>query len=47
LLAAVGLTVVGEELNRPWGGFLLISQSEVREFRGCPVRRRSFWWRLV
>ncbi len=31
-LAAVGLTVVGEDLTRPWGGFLLISQAEVREF---------------
>jgi mannose-6-phosphate isomerase len=31
-LAAVGLTVVGKDLARPWGGFLLISQSEVGEF---------------
>jgi mannose-6-phosphate isomerase len=31
-LAATGLTVVGEDLARPWGGFLLISQSEVGEF---------------
>jgi hypothetical protein len=31
-LASAGLTVVGEDLARPWGGFLLISQSEVREF---------------
>jgi mannose-6-phosphate isomerase len=31
-LAAGGLAVVGEDLARPWGGFLLISQSDVREF---------------
>lgn len=31
-LASVGLSVVGEDLARPWGGFLLISQSEVEEF---------------
>ncbi len=31
-LAAAGLTVVGEDLARPWGGFLLIAQSEVQEF---------------
>ncbi len=31
-LASAGLTVVGEDLARPWGGFLLISQSMVREF---------------
>jgi mannose-6-phosphate isomerase len=31
-LASAGLTVVGEDLARPWGGFLLISQSEVLEF---------------
>ena len=31
-LASAGLTVVGEDLTRPWGGFLLISQSKVREF---------------
>jgi hypothetical protein len=31
-LATAGLTVVGEDLARPWGGFLLISQSEVHEF---------------
>jgi len=29
-----GLSVVGEDLARPWGGFLLISQSDVREFIG-------------
>ncbi len=33
-LASAGLTVVGQDLARPWGGFLLISQSEVREFIG-------------
>jgi len=31
-LASAGLTVVGQDLARPWGGFLLISQSEVGEF---------------
>lgn len=31
-LAAAGLTVVDEDLARPWGGFLLIAQSEVQEF---------------
>jgi mannose-6-phosphate isomerase len=31
-LATAGLTVVGEDLTRPWGGFLLISQTEIREF---------------
>jgi len=31
-LASSGLTVVGEDLARPWGGFLLISQSEIGEF---------------
>lgn len=31
-LDAAGLRVVGEDLARPWGGFLLISQSEVGEF---------------
>jgi mannose-6-phosphate isomerase-like protein (cupin superfamily) len=31
-LASAGLTVVGEDLARPWGGFLLVSQTEVREF---------------
>lgn len=31
-LAAAGLSVVGVDLARPWGGFLLISRSEVREF---------------
>jgi mannose-6-phosphate isomerase len=33
-LAAAGLTVIGEDLTRPWGGFLLISQDDVREFIG-------------
>jgi mannose-6-phosphate isomerase-like protein (cupin superfamily) len=31
-LVTVGLTVVDEDLARPWGGFLLISQADVREF---------------
>ncbi len=31
-LATAGLTVVGEDLARPWGGFLLISQADVRDF---------------
>jgi mannose-6-phosphate isomerase-like protein (cupin superfamily) len=31
-LVSAGLSVVGEDLARPWGGFLLISQSEVGEF---------------
>ena len=31
-LASAGLTVVAQDLARPWGGFLLISQSEVGEF---------------
>jgi mannose-6-phosphate isomerase len=31
-LAAAGLTVADEDLTRPWGGFLLISQADVREF---------------
>lgn len=31
-LVSAGLTVVGEDLARPWGGFLAISQSEVLEF---------------
>lgn len=31
-LASTGLTVVNEDLARPWGGFLMISQTEVREF---------------
>jgi hypothetical protein len=31
-LATAGLTVVGKDLARPWGGFLLVSQSEVHEF---------------
>jgi mannose-6-phosphate isomerase len=32
LLATNGLTVVGEDLTRPWGGFLLISQADVGTF---------------
>ena len=31
-LATAGLTVVGEDLTRPWGGFLLISQTDIRRF---------------
>jgi mannose-6-phosphate isomerase len=31
-LATAGLTLAGEDLTRPWGGFLLISQADVREF---------------
>jgi mannose-6-phosphate isomerase len=31
-LATAGVTVVGEDLTRPWGGFLLISQADVRRF---------------
>jgi mannose-6-phosphate isomerase len=31
-LATAGLSVVGDDLTRPWGGFLLISQSDVRGF---------------
>jgi hypothetical protein len=31
-LASAGLTIVGEDLARPWGGFLLISQTDIREF---------------
>jgi len=31
-VAVHGLTVVGEDLTRPWGGFLLISQPEVQKF---------------
>jgi mannose-6-phosphate isomerase len=31
-LATAGLRVVGDDLTRPWGGFLLISQADVREF---------------
>jgi mannose-6-phosphate isomerase len=30
--ATAGLTVVGEDLTRPWGGFLLISQADIRAF---------------
>ncbi len=32
LQASTGLTVVGEDLTRPWGGFLLISQADVKTF---------------
>lgn len=31
-LAGAGLAVDGEDLARPWGGFLLISQADVRGF---------------
>ena len=31
-LATAGLTAVGEDLTRPWGGFLLISQTDIRRF---------------
>lgn len=31
-LATAGLTVVGEDLVRPWGGFLLIAQSDIKDF---------------
>jgi mannose-6-phosphate isomerase len=31
-LAAAGLAVAGEDLTRPWGGFLLISQADIRGF---------------
>jgi mannose-6-phosphate isomerase-like protein (cupin superfamily) len=31
-LATAGLTVAGEDLARPWGGFLLISQTDIRGF---------------
>lgn len=31
-LATAGLTVVGEDLARPWGGFLLIAQSDIKDF---------------
>jgi mannose-6-phosphate isomerase len=31
-LATAGLTVVGEDLDRPWGGFLLISQVDLPQF---------------
>jgi mannose-6-phosphate isomerase-like protein (cupin superfamily) len=31
-LACAGLTVVGEDLTRPWGGFLRISQTDIQEF---------------
>ena len=30
--AAAGLTVVGEDLARPWGGFLLISPADIQAF---------------
>jgi mannose-6-phosphate isomerase len=32
LLATAGVTVAGEDLTRPWGGFLLIPQTDVRGF---------------
>ncbi|MGD1058187.1 MAG: phosphoheptose isomerase [Solirubrobacteraceae bacterium] len=32
LQAITGLSVVGEDLTRPWGGFLLISQTDVQSF---------------
>jgi mannose-6-phosphate isomerase len=32
LQATNGLTVAGEDLARPWGGFLLISQADVQAF---------------
>ncbi len=31
-LADAGLTVVGEDLTRPWGGFLLIDPTEIQGF---------------
>jgi mannose-6-phosphate isomerase len=31
-LANTGLAVAGEDLTRPWGGFLLISQADIRRF---------------
>jgi mannose-6-phosphate isomerase len=31
-LQASGLAVVGEDLTRPWGGFLLIAQTDVERF---------------
>lgn len=31
-LATAGLSVLDEDLARPWGGFLLIAQTDVREF---------------
>lgn len=31
-LDTAGLTVVGEDLDRPWGGFLLTAQSDVKDF---------------
>ncbi|MBA3807956.1 MAG: phosphoheptose isomerase [Solirubrobacterales bacterium] len=31
-LAVADLRVVGEDLSRPWGGFLVISQGDVRSF---------------
>jgi mannose-6-phosphate isomerase len=31
-LAGAGLTVVGEDLARPWGGFLLISRADIEDF---------------
>jgi mannose-6-phosphate isomerase len=31
-LATAGLSVAGEDLTRPWGGFLLIAQTDVHDF---------------
>jgi mannose-6-phosphate isomerase len=31
-LATAGLAVVGEDLARPWGGFLMIAQTDVHDF---------------
>lgn len=31
-LATAGLSVLGEDLARPWGGFLLVPQTDIREF---------------
>jgi mannose-6-phosphate isomerase len=30
--ATAGLTVIGEDLTRPWGGFLLIAQADIQTF---------------
>ena len=32
LQASVGLTVLSEDLTRPWGGFLLISKTDIQTF---------------
>lgn len=42
-LTSTGLTVVDEDLARPWGGFLMISQTEVREFIRSTSQMRG--WR--